>query len=154
MTELHDVLTSLARARKAKDEADQSMRTLRTEFELRDVFQEALAAQKLANSAIDMHTTAAKMLAVELYAAQEQDAKGNRPKTLEDGVKIRVAKSVEYPADEALAWARDNLPGALKLDATKFEKYAVDFRPDVDWLTIRDEPQATIPSDLSWLIEL
>lgn len=154
MSELHDVLTSLARARKAKDEADFAVRSMRAVFEQSATFQDALAAQKLANAAIDMHTTAAKILAIELYAAQEPDAKGNLPKTLEYGVKIRVSKAVEYPADAALEWVRDNLPGSLKLDAAKFEKYAVDFRPDVDWLTIRDEPQATIPSDLSSLIEL
>ena len=61
-------------------------------------------------------------------------------------VKIFTEAVVEN-ADEARAWAFENLPAALKLDDSKVKKYAKEFG-EVPGVTIKTEPRAQIATQL------
>jgi len=67
-------------------------------------------------------------------------------KAVAPGVGIRVMTKLDYNADEAMAWAvKHEL--ALKLDTGKFEKIAK--TENLPFVTITEEPTATIATDLS-----
>lgn len=77
----------------------------------------------------------------------------NRNKKPYDGIFIKDYKKIEYNAVQAVAWAKENMPVALKttLDKKTFEKFAKD-NPDtasLKFVKFRLEPTATISQDLS-----
>ena len=68
-----------------------------------------------------------------------------------DAVNVRVLTVLEYGEPQALTYAREHLPQALKLDRREFEKVAKVL--ELDFVTVREEPQTTIATDLSrWLM--
>lgn len=55
---------------------------------------------------------------------------GNAPKTVADGLSVRVNTKLVYDEGAAIRWAIEkNLPDLLKLDATKFKKAAEALKP-------------------------
>jgi hypothetical protein len=70
-------------------------------------------------------------------AEEEFDKTGN--KKLDGGIGIRVSKTVEYPADKALAWAKEK-DMFLQLDDKAFKKAAsglnLDFVEQVEKITV------------------
>lgn len=55
---------------------------------------------------------------------------GNAPKTVADGLSVRVSTKLVYDDTAAIQWAIEkNLPDLLKLDATKFKKAAEALKP-------------------------
>ena len=85
----------------------------------------------------------ARARALEVYAAYQVKAPL-------DGVAIRIMRRVEYKPDEAHQWAWAHAPNLLKLDTTKFERYALrvsDITP-VEGVEIIEYPQATIAREL------
>ena len=99
----------------------------------------------------------------ELQAKEEalrQAAIQNYAETLDKhptrGVSIRVLKRLQYAESTAIDWAITNLiPDFLKLNKGKFEKYAkaVAETMPLEFVTIREEPQATIATDLDKALE-
>lgn len=69
-------------------------------------------------------------------------------KTPEVGVGIRVRTILGYEGKEAMDWAMEHKL-ALKLDTTTFEKIAK--TSNLPFVTISEEPQATIATDLQGL---
>lgn len=65
------------------------------------------------------------------------------------GVDIAEYTTVYYDDTEALEWARET-GLALKLDKSKFKKYA----PDLPFVEVRKEPRARVASDLSKALNL
>lgn len=63
------------------------------------------------------------------------------------GFKVQERKSVSYDEGDALAWALEHKL-ALKLDATKFKKYA----DDLPFVTVQLRPTAAIATDLTQYI--
>jgi hypothetical protein len=79
----------------------------------------------------------------------------NKDKSPHPAIGIRVIHKIDYSDADARQWCMSNMPNALKLDKTVFEKHAkavADTIP-IPFVTITDEPQATIASDLSKYIE-
>jgi len=67
-----------------------------------------------------------------------------------EAVNVRVLTVLEYGEPQALTYAREHLPQALKLDRREFEKVAKVLK--LDFVATREEPQPTIATDLSrWL---
>lgn len=62
------------------------------------------------------------------------------------GVKIAIHKVPNYDESEALDYAREHLPQAVKLDKRKFDKFARDF--DLEFVTVVEEPRARVDRDL------
>lgn len=56
--------------------------------------------------------------ALEQAALAEYDGENNRP---HPAIGIRVTKRLQYESQVAEAWARENMPTALNLDAKRFE---------------------------------
>jgi hypothetical protein len=71
-------------------------------------------------------------------------------KKLNSAVTIKEYTVLVYDSSDALEFARQHVPKALKLDKRTFEKAARVLEPD--FVTVTKEPRATIASDLSaWL---
>ena len=68
-------------------------------------------------------------------------------KSAHPAVTIKMFKRFVYDARQALDYAREHIPNALKLDARAFEKAAQAL--GLDFVTIEDDPRPQIASDLS-----
>ena len=62
-------------------------------------------------------------------------------------VKVKMYTVLEYRDEDAINYAREHLPGALKLDKRVFKKAALAVA--MDFVAILQEPRATIARDLS-----
>lgn len=62
-------------------------------------------------------------------------------------IKVKVYTVLDYEPADALDYAREHLPKALKLDKRAFERAARAIEPD--FVDFTDEPRATIARDLS-----
>lgn len=72
----------------------------------------------------------------------------NQDKHPHPAVTIKVYEVLAYDAEQAKSYAiAHNLPKLLKLDAKIFEKAANGL--DLDFVTVTEEPRATIATDLS-----
>lgn len=81
-----------------------------------------------------------------ILALQAYTVTGNKQPA--PGVSVRVLTKLEYNPKEALKWAMSHQI-ALSLDKKSFEGFAK--ATPLDFVTIREEPQATIASDLEKL---
>jgi len=81
-----------------------------------------------------------KTKALDEYAADE-----SKNKKLPFGVGIRVMKEVLFDDDLAMGWAKQT-GLCLKLDVSGFKKIAK--AQDIDFVTIKDKPSATIPTEI------
>lgn len=68
-------------------------------------------------------------------------------KQVHPAVTVKVLKRLEYDAGDALEYARQHLPQALKLDRSAFEKVARVVEPD--FVTVSEELKPYIARDLS-----
>ena len=71
----------------------------------------------------------------------------NGEKQVHSAVTIKVFTVLDYSPATALEYARQHLPKALKLDKRTFEKVAK--AAELDFVTVNEEPRATISRDLS-----
>jgi hypothetical protein len=62
-------------------------------------------------------------------------------------VKVKMYAVLEYKDEDAISYAREHLPGALKLDKRVFKRAAQAVA--MDFVAILQEPRATIARDLS-----
>ena len=68
-------------------------------------------------------------------------------KTPHPAVKIKIYTVLDYTDEDAVEYAREHLPQALKLVKRTFEQAAK--AVELDFVTIQQEPRATIARDLS-----
>ena len=103
----------------------------------------ALVQAKLAGETRD--AAEAKLRAMTLEAYQETGNKAPAP-----GVGIRIITKLDYKPVTAFGWAQDHKM-ALKLDTAAFERLAR-ISP-LEFVTLREEPQATIATVLPEVAE-
>ncbi len=104
------------------------------------------SAREIATQQVNEAETLLRELTIKAY--NETGSKAPAP-----GVAIREVTKLEYDPKEAFAWAKEH-GIALKLDVPTFEKIAKtapETKPG--FVTIRTEPQATIATDLSKVLE-
>lgn len=68
-------------------------------------------------------------------------------KQVHPAVTVKVFTHLEYDPEDAIRYAREHLPQALKLDRSAFEKAARVLEPK--FVTVLEEPRATVARDLS-----
>jgi hypothetical protein len=69
------------------------------------------------------------------------------------GLEVKVSRVLSYDLDKAFAYCIENMTGALSLNTKVFEKIMLaipDTRPG--WISIADEPKATVALDLSAVV--
>jgi NAD+--asparagine ADP-ribosyltransferase len=71
----------------------------------------------------------------------------NGEKQVHPAVTVKVFTVLDYSLSDALEYARQHLPKALKLDKRSFEKVAK--AAELDFVAVSEEPRATISRDLS-----
>jgi len=98
---------------------------------------EALAAAKENTLAADQGV---RTSALQVYA-ETQDKKPH------PAVPIKIYTVLQYEQQDAIEYAREHLPTALKLNTSTFEKVAKVV--PLDFVTISEEPRATIARDLT-----
>ena len=86
---------------------------------------------------------------VRKYALDIYEATGH--KSPHPAVKIKMYTMLEYNLAEALDYAREHLPKAVKLDKRAFERAAKAIEPD--FVTVSQEPRASIARNLDKFIE-
>jgi len=69
-----------------------------------------------------------------------------------EGVGIRVMTKVNYDEHKATDWCTTNLPAALTVNKKVFEKIVKEMPEESlpDYISIEEQPSATISSDLSY----
>ena len=67
-------------------------------------------------------------------------------------VKVKIFKRVIYDAKAALEYARQHIPNAVRLDARKFEKAALEL--DLGFVEVVAEPRAQIDQDLTGYMDI
>lgn len=102
--------------------------------------------EEMANRKADCreHEVAARDIGLKLY-----EASGDRKPHA--ALTIKMFKVLDYDAENALAYCREHLPQALKLDRREFEKVAKTV--NIPIVTMGLEPRMTIARNLDkWLI--
>lgn len=115
-------------------------------------FQEYLqmkASVKVAETVIASLKDEIRVEAIKGYDVNNEE----RNKKPYDGIVIKDYKKIDYNTVQAVTWAKENMPVALKtiLDKSTFEKFAKS-NPEEESLSFvefRIEPMATISQDLS-----
>lgn len=109
----------------------------------------AKEAIKEIETAINLLKDEIRVGALKGYDVEDEE----RNKKPYDGIVIKDYKKIEYNAVQAVTWAKENMPVALKttLDKSTFEKFAKSNPEEesLDFVTFRTEPTATISQDLS-----
>ena len=152
---MHKPVSALALARKERGDALDALLVLQTELDelIKSQFSEKLTAIKDAQArvenasvAVNMADDALRNLAAQWYS--QTDDKHPHP-----AVGIRVKTVFYYDPDKALAHCiASDIPGALSLKKSAFEKVASVTKPD--FVTVSQVVHATIASDLSpWLTQ-
>ena len=104
--------------------------------------------------AVDAHNAAQ----VEIQSLEEKirgwavaDYKATGSKKPHPALQIRVSKAIAYAADKAMEWCEKNLPVAIKrtVDTKLFEKTVQSLDALPDFVTVTEEPKATIATDLT-----
>jgi hypothetical protein len=101
------------------------------------------ARQRSLNQAKDKQADAETEVRKEALAAYEETG----DKKPHPAVPIKMYTVLEYEEANALDYAREHLPKALKLVKRTFEKAAKVL--ELDFVTVTQEPRATIARDLS-----
>ena len=149
---MQDKIEALAKARRTlKDEQD-NLSTLEAEIAAAFGKRLVLVRVQLGEAKLGVQDAegVVRTAALDLYA--QDGNKKPHPK-----VQIKVYRVYQYDEIEALDFAREHMPGALKLNKRAFEKAArglegMDLGEVTGQLaevvTIRDDPRATISRDL------
>jgi hypothetical protein len=141
---MNDLIENLARARAIEKEYRQEIAELEQEIaETKSGKRLAYVKSDLlrvAKADVEDATAAVRRAGVEAF---EETGK-TRP---HPAVTIKQFTVLDYDEDEALLYARYNLPQALKLDRRVFERVAKAAQPY--FVAISKEPRATIARDLS-----
>ncbi len=146
MSDLGSAVQTLAAARKLEADAREMLNEINVEVNaaIAERFGRSLRAAQLYLQDIKANVASADS-AVRKLAVQVHPVIKAHP-----AVTVKEYVTLEYTDDDALAYCRRHLPGALKLGKRLFEKAAKII--DMDFVTFGTEPRATIKRDLSaWL---
>ena len=137
LKELESKLAELKTARHLAEEAQNRYEILTSA----PLIKEARAAvQELGAAALQKEQ---EVRALTLKAYQET---GDKKPVI--GAGIRVIREIRYLPAVALAWCKENFVAALTLDKKTFERYALESATPPEFVTITEEPQATIAREL------
>ena len=149
---MQDKIEALARARRLlKDEQD-NLAEIEAEIEATFGRRLEIAKTQLSTAKDDVQSAegVVRTAALDLYV-QDGDKKPH------PAIQIKVYKVYRYDETDALDFAREHMPGALKLNKRAFEKAAKELSGmdlgDVteqlrEVVSVRDDPRATIARDL------
>jgi DNA polymerase-3 subunit epsilon len=137
---IDEVVKNLAYWRKTEQEAKKHLEEIQAEMEARWDWKSWDDQLDRARSLVATHLDEIRRSALEANDKHPHPAVG-----------IRNITRLEYDPRKAYLWCQDHLPAALVLDRTFFEKHAkaVAKTSPLDFVTISQEPQATIATDLS-----
>ena len=141
--DIQEAIEFLAKARQAEANHKEEVAEIQAELEASALWQVHLKLKDaLAGAREDVSFWENRVRVMTLDAFRQ-----NGDKTPHPAVQIKMYTTLTYDTDDALAYAREHLPGALKLVKGVFEKAAKAVEPD--FVTIGQEPRATIARDLS-----
>ena len=111
-------------------------------------YQELKAQFIVVSEALENTDTNIRTSALEHYKASAD----KRP---HPAIGIRLMTKCYYSEQLAVEWCKDNMPHALKLNKTMFEKHAraVSQTIPLEFVEVATEPQVTISRDLSQYME-
>jgi hypothetical protein len=136
-------VSDLARARTIEVRLKERASWLRTELDntiLGQQLAETTALLKAAQLAVTEAYERVKSAAIE----QHQDSGTKQP---HPAVKVVISTILQYDVSNALDYARQHLPQALKLDRRTFEKAAKAIEPD--FVSFDTQPSVRVARDLS-----
>jgi len=144
--DLSNLIHQLAQARQVEAATKAELNHLNEEIEV--YVEEKYGTQKrLLNGWMEQAEAATKITdeAVRQAALTSYLETGN--KRPHPAITVKLYTHLEYDAGLALTYCIQHLPGALKMDARKFE--AVAKAAHLSWVTTTEEPKPTIATDLS-----
>ena len=136
-------VSELALARQIEAECKAEVADIQAELEasaLWKVLLERKAMLGAAQKAVNAQADCVRKLAVEAYGETGD-------KQVHPAVQVKMYAILDYDPANALNYAREHLPGALKLNRQAFEKAAKAI--GLDFVTMDQEPRAVIAGDLS-----
>jgi len=142
-SKIQGAIRGLAGVRQTEAEIKAEVADIQTKLEasgLWKLLQERKALLKSASEAANQQADYVRLLALEAY--NENGDKGPHA-----AIKVKMYTVLAYEERDALDFCRDMLPDALRLDKRTFEKAAKTL--PLDFVTITEEPRATIARDLS-----
>lgn len=138
--DIHEAVGCLALWRKRTEESQAKVKAMMNALmespEYKQAAEESVHAHQMMCETEDQ----VRALAVEQYEATHE-------KQVHDAVVVKFFTELEYEQADALAYCREHLPNALKLDARAFEKAAKVI--PLSFVDVVEVPKATIASDLS-----
>jgi len=143
MDKLHEEIKGLAGVRQTEAEIKAEVADIQAELEasaLWKALQERKALLRSASEAAEQQADYVRELALAAYGKRGD-------KRVHPAVTIKTYTTLNYDPANALNYAREHLPGALKLDVRAFEKVAK--VAGLDFVEIEQEPRATIARDMS-----
>lgn len=141
--DIQESISKLALARQIEAKCKADVADIQAELEasaLWRVLTERKADLKAAQKAASAQYDYVRELGVTTY-----DETGD--KKVHPAVTVKMYTILTYDSADALEYAREHLPGALKLVTRAFEKAAKVL--DLDFVAINQEPRADIAKDLS-----
>lgn len=136
--QLRDQIQIVIEARKLNEELTQARGESYSRWLLEH--KQLLDNGKLAQESLIAAETHLRAMTLEAYLET-----GNKTPAL--GVGIRIVTKLDYRPETAFKWAQ-NHKMALKLDILAFEKIVKAAPSELKFVTIREEPQATIATNL------
>jgi len=143
MDKLSNAVKDLATVRQTETEIKAEVADIQAELEasgLWKLLQERKALLGSAQGAANLQADYVRELALRAY-----DVAGD--KRVHPAVQVKMYATLAYDPTNALDYAREHLPGALKLNKQVFEKAAKAI--GLDFVTMDQEPRAVIAGDLS-----
>ena len=143
MDKLSNAVKDLATVRQTETEIKAEVADIQAELEasgLWKLLQERKALLGSAQGAANLQADYVRELALRAY-----DVAGD--KRVHPAVQVKMYAILDYDPANALNYAREHLPGALKLNRQAFEKVAK--VAGLDFVTMDQEPRAVIAGDLS-----
>ena len=141
---INNSVRELSQVRNEEARARSEITAMRRELEASERWQTHFAIQKETRERASVLEAGIKRLTTEYFETTGE-------KKAHEAAYIRVIETLEYDEEQALAWARENLPKALKLDSDVFEEYVKGMRNinPLPFVTFKKEPQPCISRDLS-----
>ncbi|HEX8843973.1 MAG TPA: hypothetical protein VF791_04990 [Pyrinomonadaceae bacterium] len=141
---INNAIRELGQVRSEETHAASELTAMRKELEASERWQTHSDIRKEAKERVSVLEADVKKLTVEYF-----EATGD--KKAHEAAYVRVTETLEYDEEEALTWARANLPEALTLDVDAFEEYVKGMRKinPLPFVAFKKEPQPCIARDLS-----
>lgn len=144
---MNEVVIRLASRRQIETEYKVKIAQAQAALETTDAWQYLEQLRRhLEGARADVGLTTAEVRKQALAIYDETGSKSPHP-----AVKVKMYTVLKYNLAEALNYAREHLPKAVKLDKRAFEKAAKAIEPD--FVTINQEPRASIARNLDEYIQ-